>query len=106
VNRHPVALLGNLAVMEGYPPTAAIAEELMDRTGLPRTAFRQWLEHAELDLQHRDDLYAMLDALPLTPEHEALLGVSALHTVRLLGLAFREVLEPPVDAGAVPMAAA
>ena len=92
VHRHPVALLGSLAVTEGFPPTEAVVERLIERTGLPRAAFAQLLEHAVLDQKHRDDLHAVIDALPLSAEHEALMGVSALETVRLLADAFAAVL--------------
>jgi len=90
---HPVALLGYIAVMEGYPPTIGQVDELVARTGHPRAAFRTMLRHAQLDPNHRDDLDELLDDLPLGPGHAALVGVSAFHTVDLGCRAIHDVLE-------------
>jgi Iron-containing redox enzyme len=90
---HPVALLGFLAVMEGSPPRTEFLEEAIVRTGLPAGAFRTYLRHAHLDLQHRKDLFATLDRMPLTREHVALIGVSAFQTVHLSRLLFEELVE-------------
>ncbi len=81
---HPVALLGFIAVLEGTPPDVEFFENLADRIGLPRRAFSNLLLHGRLDPQHRDDLDHALDALPLTEEHHALMGVSAFQTIHLL----------------------
>ena len=67
---HPVAFLGYVALMEGYPPTPELIDELIERSGHPREAFRTYLEHAELDPGHRDHLDRTLDSLPLEREHE------------------------------------
>jgi hypothetical protein len=80
---HPVALLGYIAVVEGYPPSLDGIAEAVARTGYPPEAFRTLAKHARLDVRHRDDLNRFLDQLPLTPEHEAVLGVSALRTAAL-----------------------
>ena len=77
---HPVAFLGFVAVMEGYPPTTELIEELIERTGFPPEAFRTYVEHADLDPGHRDHLDRTLDSLALTAEHESALGVSAIAT--------------------------
>jgi hypothetical protein len=90
---HPVALLGYIAVMEGYPPTEQQVDELVARTGYPRDAFRTMLRHARLDPHHRDDLDRLLDSLPLAPEHVAVIGNSALQTVHLGSRAVREVVD-------------
>ena len=62
---HPVAFLGYVALMEGYPPTPELIDELIERTGFPRDAFRTYVEHAELDPGHRDHLDRTIDSLPL-----------------------------------------
>jgi hypothetical protein len=77
---HPIAFLGYVAVMEGFPPTPELIETLIERTGFPRDAFTTYVEHAELDPGHRDHLDRILDSLPLEPWHEAALGVSAIST--------------------------
>lgn len=89
---HPVALLGYIAVLEGTPPVAAQVEHVAARTGVPLKAFSTLLRHARLDPFHRDDLDRALDRLPLTSEHAALLGMSAFHTVRWLGLVVEEAI--------------
>ncbi len=90
---HPVALLGYIAVMEGYPPTVEQVDELVQSTGFPREAFRTMLRHAQLDPFHRDDLDQLIDALPLTPAQVGVLGVSGLQTVHLGSQAGREIVQ-------------
>ena len=92
LHRHPIALLGFFEVVEGYPPPVWAVEDLIARSGLPRAGFRFLLQHADLDLEHRDELHAALNGLPLTPEQEAIIGLSALRTVDLMSQAFWEVL--------------
>ena len=79
---HPVALLGYITVMEGYPPSMEQVEFLVARTGFPREAFRTMIAHAEFDGDHNHALDELIDELPLTPEQVSLLGVSALETVQ------------------------
>ncbi|MEA2217529.1 MAG: hypothetical protein QOJ35_155 [Solirubrobacteraceae bacterium] len=80
-HHHPVALLGHMAVVEGYPPQVGFAARLQRLTGYPADAFRAVRRHERLDIRHRRELYDLLDALALEPEHEALIGISALHTL-------------------------
>jgi Iron-containing redox enzyme len=80
---HPVAILGFLEI-EAYHPTPAAVERLIERTGLPRDGFRHLLLHAELDVEHAEELHRLLDSLPLEPHHEQLIGLSALQTMALL----------------------
>jgi hypothetical protein len=77
---HPIALLGHMAVLEGYPPSTRLPAILSERTGFPLTAFRALERHAVVDQRHRIDLYRQIDTLPLLPRHETLIGMSALHT--------------------------
>ncbi|MFI6318902.1 iron-containing redox enzyme family protein [Nonomuraea sp. NPDC050556] len=79
---HPVALLGHIAVLEGHPPPAGLAPHLARRTGLPYDAFRTLTRHATLDRAHREELWRAIDALPLTPAAEELIGLSALTTIQ------------------------
>ena len=60
----PIAFLGYLAALEGYPPSQALIDELMARTGYDEGAFRTILAHAERDPGHRDELLELLDRLP------------------------------------------
>lgn len=88
---HPVALLGFFAVLEGNPPVVDDLAVIQHQTGLPPDAFRMLKYHAEVDKAHADDLYSLLDSLPLRVFHTELLGVSALHTVGMLQLFFESL---------------
>jgi pyrroloquinoline quinone (PQQ) biosynthesis protein C len=81
---HPVAMLGYIAVMEGTPPKTEFIEAVARRTGLPLDAFSSFLLHAKVDPRHRADLDALLDDLPLNEHHHALIGLSALETIKYL----------------------
>ncbi len=93
LHHHPVALLGYIAVLEGYPPSAAELEHVITRTGLPRAAFRTLLEHSDLDQAHRDEFYRTLDQVPLSDEQSALLVVSGFWTLHLMIQLLEDILE-------------
>jgi hypothetical protein len=99
-HHHPLALCGYIAVLEGSPPSRSFTAELAQRTGLPRAAFRTLDKHGEVDPGHGDGLDRLLDALPLTPAHEELLGVSLAHTTSALGGCIRELLAERAEPGA------
>lgn len=90
---HPVALLGYVALLEGYPPSPALVEELIARTGHSRAAFRTMIAHAELDPHHRDELDQMLDSLPLTREQSIVLGLSAMASTHGLACVLDEIVD-------------
>jgi hypothetical protein len=92
---HPVCLLGHIAIMEGYPPAPVLIDELIRRTGFPRQAFRSLRRHATLDVRHRDDLFHLIDSLPLQLKHTSAMGLSALHTVSSLVTVFEAITEAP-----------
>ncbi|MFE5791420.1 iron-containing redox enzyme family protein [Streptomyces sp. NPDC056503] len=83
-HHHPVALLGYVSVLEGHAPEPGLVPYLAGRTGLPDAAFRTVRAHARLDTGHVAEVYALLDALPLTRAHESAVTVSALHTMDAL----------------------
>jgi Iron-containing redox enzyme len=88
---HPVCVLGYLIVLEGNPPNRRRLQDLRSRSGLPASAFRTMLEHADLDIDHAAELDDLLDRLPLSPgQHEAL-GLSAISTVAGLTRVLQEV---------------
>ena len=89
---HPVSVLGFLW-LEEFSPSAAGVERLIEVTGLPRAGFRQLLVHAEVDVRHGQELRAIVDALPLEPWHEELIGLSALEAMASLIDAWLDVLE-------------
>jgi pyrroloquinoline quinone (PQQ) biosynthesis protein C len=92
-HHHPVSFLGYVGLMEGYPPTPELIEELTERTGYPLDAFRTYVEHAELDPGHRDRLDGTLDALPLDESHEVAIGISAIATAALAARSLEELLD-------------
>jgi Iron-containing redox enzyme len=89
LHRHPVAVLGFLE-LEAYHSELPVIEGLIERTGLPREAFRQLILHARLDAVHARELHELLDSLPLEPRHEQLVGLSAVHTI---GVAAKMLLD-------------
>lgn len=89
---HPVAILGYLAFMEGYPPTTELIELLIERTGYPPEAFRTYALHGELDPGHRDEIDRTIDGLPLTEDQETLLGLAAMSGVVTLAETIEAVL--------------
>jgi hypothetical protein len=97
LHAHPVAMLGFLAVLEGNPPQLGHIESVQTRSGLPKAAFRTLVEHAVLDPDHADELFTLIDELPLTPWQASLLGLSALHTVEQVSLIFQGILEEHAD---------
>ena len=90
---HPVAVMGYIAVLEGYPPSPEILDEMIEGSGYPREAFRTLAAHAELDPGHKEELERVLDALPLTRDQSEVVGLSALFTIRTLSRALDEVAE-------------
>jgi hypothetical protein len=99
-HEHPVALLGYLEVLEGFHPQREHIDALQRRTGLPRDAFGQLYEHAEVDIGHKQELEDLLDRLPLTERQHTVLGVNALQTVDLLTQALLPVFDhPPIKRG-------
>jgi hypothetical protein len=90
---HPVALLGYIELLEGFPPSPALIDRLQAGTGYERAAFRTMIAHAELDPGHSAELDELIDSLPLTPEQSAVIGLSALHTVEAYTRAIEELLD-------------
>lgn len=90
---HPVAMLGYCAVLEGNPPSGRFIDQLQSRTGYPPAAFNTLRHHSDIDIDHAAELFQLIDRLPLTPEHEALIGMTALQTADLAIAAADELLE-------------
>jgi Iron-containing redox enzyme len=90
-HRHPVAVLGFLSLEAFHPYTSAV-EQLIERTGLPRDGFRQLLLHAKLDVVHAEELHRVIDSLPLEPQHEQLIALSAFQTMAALIDAWLDVV--------------
>ncbi len=91
LHAHPVAWMGYVAVIEGHPPSEQFLVDTMNRTGIPSEGFRTYLKHARLDPHHSREMDEALDAMPLTAEHTALIGVVAFHTMHSLAALFEEL---------------
>jgi pyrroloquinoline quinone (PQQ) biosynthesis protein C len=89
---HPAALLGYLAVLEGYPPSAVHLREVQAEHHLPPETFRTLLKHGDLDPDHREDLHEQLDQLPLSEELSSLVTMSAFHTMDAVGQMLEDIL--------------
>lgn len=92
LNMHPVAVFGYLIVLEGKPPVAEHLEDIRRRTGLPATAFRCLMEHADNDPHHIADLNRTLDRMPLTGEQQQYVALSAFHTIDSVASVFEELI--------------
>lgn len=89
---HPVALLSYFAVVEGNPVRTDTLDRVAATTSIPREALRCIYKHAELDPHHAEEVDELIDALPLTAEHAALLETSALTVVEQLSLILRDLV--------------
>jgi hypothetical protein len=101
LHAHPVAFMGYVAALEGYPPSADFLVEIAERTRLPRAGFRTYLKHAQLDPHHSRENFAALDQMPLTDGQIALVGVVAYQTLRHVAALFESLTGSPIpDFGA------
>jgi hypothetical protein len=89
---HPLTIFGYLIVLEGYPPLVQQLDEIRVRTGLPASAFRCLRSHAEDDPEHIAELNRTLDRMPLTPEQESWLALSAFSTIDAVASIFEDLL--------------
>lgn len=93
LNMHPVAVFGYLIVLEGKPPIASQLKAIQRRTGLPATAFRCLMEHADNDPHHIAELNETLDKMLLTAEQQEYVALSAFHTIDAVASVFEELME-------------
>ena len=76
----PVAFLGYMGALEGFPPVDSMLRAAAERTGYPIECFRTLRKHGNLDVHHRDDLNDFLDSAPLTGEDISLVVTNAIAT--------------------------
>jgi pyrroloquinoline quinone (PQQ) biosynthesis protein C len=93
LHTHPVALLGYIALLEGYPPRPEDLDLMQVTSGYPAEAFRTLRLHADLDPHHGEELDELLDALPVDESQRTLMGLSAITSVQLCAQALQEVLD-------------
>ncbi|MCU7730687.1 iron-containing redox enzyme family protein [Actinoplanes sp. KI2] len=93
---HPVAVLGYIAVLEGNAPAVRLVDRLTS-AGIPERAVRTVREHAVLDAGHAEQVFDLLDELPLTGAQLRLVSISALQTAQALAGLYADVLRrhPP-----------
>lgn len=82
LHHHPVMVMGHIAALETYHPPAGFARYLSELTDYSLDAFRAISRHEKLDLVHKVEIHALIDAINLSPRDEVALGVSGLHTMR------------------------
>jgi Iron-containing redox enzyme len=92
---HPVTVFGYLIVLEGNPPLTEQLEDIRNRTRLPASAFRCLIAHADNDPHHIAELNQTLDSMPLTPEQDKYIALSAFHTIDAVASVFEELLATP-----------
>ena len=94
---------GGLA--RGVPPGGGLrrATDAADGSSRPTASASSYC--TELDIEHAAELEQVLDSLPLQPEHEQAIALSALQTMALLTAAWMDVLEnqPVASTGEVPV---
>jgi hypothetical protein len=93
----PIAILGYIAVLEGYPPNEDQIRRLILKSGIPESAFTTYLKHAALDRTHSSDLDKLIDSLPLSSQQLGVIGTSALGTIDLLVDATSQVVDSLCD---------
>ena len=91
---HPVAILGYLAVTEGWPPSVELIDELQQRSGYPADAFTTLRHHSAIDPGHGDDLWIFMDSLDLTRDQIQVIGDAAVHSITLEIAAIDELVAP------------
>ncbi len=84
LHAHPVAILSYFAVVEGNPVRPETLDRVAATTSVPPAALRCIRKHAELDPHHAEEVEELIDELPLTASHAALLEVSALTVIEQL----------------------
>jgi hypothetical protein len=92
-HHQPIVILGYIAVLEGNPPTVEAVEAMIQKTRLPRDAFRNYFKHARLDVYHTQDLDRLLDQLRLDEAQRSAICVNASQTLDLLARSLEELVE-------------
>lgn len=82
---HPAALLGYMAVLEGFPMDLSVVKQLEVIYG--EKALRTLRYHAENDKHHRVDLFNFIRTVPV--EFQQLIADNALCTVSMIHLALQ-----------------
>jgi hypothetical protein len=92
LHAHPLAVLGYCAVLEGTPPSEEFVDRLEASTGFVPGAFGSLRRQSLRDDNRAGEIFELMDSLPLTAGHEALVSLAALQTADFLVAAGDEVL--------------
>jgi pyrroloquinoline quinone (PQQ) biosynthesis protein C len=92
LHAHPVAVMAYLAVLEGSPPKVETLDGLVAEHGIPEAALATFYKHSQLDISHGEEVFRLIDELPLSAEQTALLGLSAVNVVEHLSLTIEALL--------------
>lgn len=75
-HHHPVTLMGCILVLESFPPSEEIIDQIRDRSGLPEEAFRTFRLHGRVDPYHSAEARETIDKLPLTQHDVDMIATS------------------------------
>jgi hypothetical protein len=93
LHHHPVAVLGHFAVLDGDRPSQVQVAELQAATGHPAGAFTTLAHRAAADPAERDDLWRLIDVMPLGAAHVEVVTRAAVLAAQLLAKAVDELLD-------------
>jgi hypothetical protein len=88
----PVAILGYIARLEAYPPTEEQIVAARQATGYDDGAFGCLRTHAEDDPHHRDELFGVLDELPLDERDITAITTNAMATAERCSIMIGEIV--------------
>ena len=96
-HHHPLAVLGYIAILEGSPPSSAHIDRIQRETGLPQNLFRTYRMHGDFDPHHRQELWSLIDRLPLSIDQASLMSISAFTTASMFATCLNNLnlLAPP-----------
>lgn len=83
-HHHPVMLLGCIMVLESFPPSEDVIDDMRDTSGLPEASFRTFRLHGALDPRHSAELFDCVDRLPLTSRDVRMIGTSMMASMESL----------------------
>jgi hypothetical protein len=84
LHAHPVAILGYYAVLEGSSPSQTLIDKLEASTGYPAGAFTTLRRESDIRMAHDNEVFDLIDELPLTSDQKELISMTALQTADLL----------------------
>lgn len=87
----PLAILGYMFVLEGFPQTGGLLQFVQQQHEIPSFAMTTLAHHSDIDQEHGHALRALLDGSEFTDDEEEVIMHSALLTSRSVGRFYEEV---------------